>query len=84
MIEIFRTNVTGRNQAEIILNKIHSAFPGYIANFDLDDCDHVLRVDSQTSMLCNVTIIQLLQRLGFEADVLPDIVQEDFALDIEK
>jgi hypothetical protein len=80
MIEIFTTNVTEKNQAERVLNKIRSAFPGYKVNFDLDDCDHILRIDSRGSVLCAATLIQLVHQLGFRAEILPDeIIIEDFA-----
>lgn len=74
MIEIFRTNITDQKNADAILEKIHSAFPGFHANFDLSDCDHILRVSSRESLICCATIICLIARLGFTAEVLPDDV----------
>ena len=83
MIEIFRTNVTTREEAEIIVNKIHAAFPGSLPNFDLEDCDRILRVDSKGTVFAIDEIIQLLNLLGFEAEVLPDEVPESLILDFE-
>ena len=74
MIEIFRTNITRPKDADRILNKIHSAFPGFEANFDLDDCDHILRVKSHETLICQSTIIMLIETFGFNSDVLPDVL----------
>jgi hypothetical protein len=72
MIEIFRTNITRQKDAERILNKIHSAFPGFEANFDLEDCDHILRIKSRETLICQSTINMLIETLGFFSEVLPD------------
>ena len=45
MVEVFRTNVKQRDHANILISQIHKAFPDYKANFDLEDCDKILRVD---------------------------------------
>lgn len=76
MIEIFSTNITNQKDADAILIKIHSAFPGYHANFDLSDCDHILRVRSRGTLICASTIITLIKQFGFVADVLPDILPD--------
>jgi hypothetical protein len=74
MIEIFRTNITKQKDADKILTKIHAAFPGFEANFDLDDCDHILRIQSRETLICQSTIISLIEALGFRGDVLPDVL----------
>ncbi|HEY0655396.1 MAG TPA: hypothetical protein VGD65_19815 [Chryseosolibacter sp.] len=76
MIEIFRTNVMEQKNADAILNKIHSAFPGFRANFDLMDCDRILRVCSHETLICTPTLIALVSDLGFKAEVLPDTIPE--------
>jgi hypothetical protein len=74
MVEIFTTNVTGHSEAEMILNKINAVFPGYVANFDLQDCERVLRVDSSGAEMCPDTLIGLIAKLGFKAEVMPDVI----------
>ena len=74
MIEIFKTNITNKKDAENVLDKIHSAFPGFEANFDLSDCDHILRIKSRETRICHQTIITLLKDFGFSSDVLPDVL----------
>lgn len=47
MIEVFRTNVQDPNHAIMLVSQINKTFDGYVANFDLEDCDNVLRVKFQ-------------------------------------
>ncbi|MCB2380053.1 hypothetical protein LGH70_20835 [Hymenobacter sp. BT635] len=72
MVEVFKTNVTARRQARLLLNQIHNTFTQYRANFDLEDCDKVLRVESHTGLVSPACLISLLQEAGFQAEVLPD------------
>jgi hypothetical protein len=76
MIEIFTTTVTNQKDADAILHKIHSAFPGYDANFDLTDCDHILRVSSGGTLICAPTLIAMIKHFGFVAAVLPDVLPD--------
>ncbi|TVZ26923.1 hypothetical protein JM83_1924 [Gillisia sp. Hel_I_86] len=72
MVEIFRTNVDNENKAKKIVDAVHSNFQCYKANFDLEDCDRILRVESNNGRLSVSKILQFLKRLGLEAEVLPD------------
>ena len=69
MIEVFRTNVSEQAHAERILAEIH-ARSEYLANFDLNDCDRVLRVRAFSGNVECEEIIRLLQDLGYSATVL--------------
>ena len=73
MIEVFKTNVKQRGQAKLLINQIHQTFSNYIANFDLDDCDKILRVKSTTGVIQSSRLVDLLKHFGFHAEVLPDI-----------
>jgi len=44
MIAIFKTDVKNKQLAERVLNALYSIWPGCCFNFDLDDCDSILRV----------------------------------------
>ncbi len=44
MIEIFRTNVASDQQAEEFIGLLEQYFPGAEVNFDLTDCDNILRI----------------------------------------
>jgi hypothetical protein len=47
MVEIFKTSIGSRQAAVVILHSLQHAFPDYKMNFDLDDCDKILRVESK-------------------------------------
>ena len=51
MIEVFKTNVKDKTQSQVLIEMIHSAFPTYKVNFDLEDCDKILRVCGITNPL---------------------------------
>jgi hypothetical protein len=74
MVEVFKTNVKERMHANMLIGQIHRAFTGYKANFDLDDCDRILRVKSTMGPVDSFRLIHLLQELGFKAEILPDTV----------
>lgn len=44
LIEIFKTDIDCPIQAKKIVEQIHNTFTTYKANFDLEDCDRILRV----------------------------------------
>ena len=72
-IEVFKTNVETTEQAQQLLDLIHLNFPHYTANFDLEDCDRILRITSAELIRENV-IPEFLQQNGFDAAVLADEV----------
>jgi hypothetical protein len=72
MVEVFKTDVKSSEQANRVLGAIHCSFAGYRANFDLEDCDHILRVKSIRGLVQASSLIQFLRKLGFQAEVLPD------------
>lgn len=73
IIEVFRTSVSDRRDAEYLLDLIRTNFPGSAANFDLDDCDHVLRVLPGEAVPPS-RFVSLLNEYGFEAEELSDEV----------
>ena len=44
MVAIFKTDVKNEQMAISVLNALYSIWPGCRFNFDLDDCDSILRV----------------------------------------
>jgi hypothetical protein len=72
MIEVFKTNVSTKDKAEMLTKLIHAAFENYQVNFDLEDCDNILRVVSAIDSIDSVALIKLIKGLGFQASVLPD------------
>ena len=74
MIEVFKTNVQGQHQAEVLVEEINRHF-SYHANFDLEDCDNILRVQChQGNEIQSSMLIDLLSKHGFVAEILPEEV----------
>lgn len=72
MIEVFKTDVNDRDHATFIIEQIHKSFFYCKANFDLDDCDKILRV---TGISCEADVYELisfLKNFGCHAVILPD------------
>jgi hypothetical protein len=78
MIEIFKTDVDELLQAEMLLKQIHKNFPGYRANFDLNDCDNILRVQTLAGPVDSRLFIKFLKEFDVCAEVLPDEPQPVF------
>lgn len=72
MIEVFKTDVPNLYQAKILIDQIHQRFCDYKANFDLEDCDRVLRISCANGLIDASILIHLLKDFGFTAEVLPD------------
>ncbi|MCR8560895.1 hypothetical protein KXD93_24775 [Mucilaginibacter sp. BJC16-A38] len=68
MVEVFKTNVEDSMQAELLLALLHDHLPFAEINFDLEDCDNVLRVKGDE--ICPITVIKIMEAKGFECYVL--------------
>lgn len=69
MVEIFKTNVSDQAEADLLLSEIYRLLRDCAANFDLEDCDKILRVKYEGEMDPSI-LIALLKDFGFEAEVL--------------
>lgn len=72
MIEVYKTNIQKKNQTKEIKEQIKKRFPNYGVDFDLEDCDHILRIETFNQALDNDAIINIVQKLGFNIEILPD------------
>jgi hypothetical protein len=72
VIEVFKTNVLNRDYASFLLRILGHVFTHYEANFDLDDCDRILRVKCSTDSIDTNGIIQLLRDFHVHAEILED------------
>lgn len=68
MIEVFKTNVEVASDANDIVQMLLHNFPGSRINFDLQDCDRILRVEGKD--FCVETIITFMKENGFHCSVL--------------
>ena len=67
MIEIFKTNVEEMTQAKRLIDLLLGHFPGHKINFDLHDCDKILRVEGKN--LIPEKIMGLVKESGFNCKV---------------
>lgn len=70
MIAVYKTNIDCTERAAELITNIHKKFSAYQANFDLADCDHILRVIAHDVIDPGFTI--WLRSHGCEATALPD------------
>ena len=68
MVEVFKTNVLQTEQSHFLANQIASYLPGALINFDLEDCDKILRIEADD--ISSQIIIDLLNNHGFQAEML--------------
>lgn len=81
MIEVFSTNITYQLQAAIIRGRILENFPGYRVNFDLEDCDRIMRIET-SGAIDAAEVIRIVNSVGFSAAILPDdvpVIEDELA-----
>lgn len=71
MIEVFKTNINCTEKARQLLEQLHKTFIDYTANFDLDDCDNILRVVSNCGNIKTTSLMEWLKNYGCDAEILP-------------
>jgi len=77
MVEVFKTNITKQKQSKQILEKLNETFPKYKIDFDLEDCDNILRIENPVGDVHNDHVIQLISDVGFCIEPL----REEFSND---
>ena len=70
MVEVFKTNVQHRELAEQLVSVLHGRIDFCKINFDLDDCDKILRVEGK--QICVETIVEILNTHGLQCEVITD------------
>ena len=73
-VEVFKTNVADPERAKCLVDQIERNFADCKVNFDLDDCDRILRVVFEEQIQSEL-LIDLLKNAGCMAEVLPDTTQ---------
>lgn len=68
MVEVFKTNVQEFAEAQNLVALLRRHFPDSKINFDLDDCDKVLRVEGNDLRIEKV--MTLIMEKGFLCKVL--------------
>jgi hypothetical protein len=67
MVEVFKTNIYNGEEAIRIKKLLHILFPESKINFDLEDCDKVLRVEG---IFSHEKVIDLITRFDYQCAVL--------------
>ena len=68
MVEVFKTNVRRAAAAKEILAVLQRNFPGSKINFDLEDCDKILRVEGKN--IISEKIMEILKKEGHFCEIL--------------
>jgi predicted RNA-binding protein YlqC (UPF0109 family) len=68
MVEVFKTNVQKKSQSKMLLCILSETFPSFKINFDLSDCDKVLRVEGENITALRIMI--LVKEHGFTCELL--------------
>ena len=68
MIEVFKTNVHEASEAKKIASLLLQHFPGSRINFDLHDCDKILRVEGKDFVTEEIMV--LVKEEGYACHVL--------------
>ncbi len=68
MIEVFKTNIHKISQAKRIIALLLHHFPESKINFDLDDCDRVLKIAGKNFIAEKVMMVVKMN--GFDCKIL--------------
>jgi hypothetical protein len=68
MVLIFKTSVSSIEQVKNLTPFLNKLLDGKKWNFDLEDCDHIFRVESDSDM--SLELINELHKKGFDCELL--------------
>ncbi|WP_440120969.1 hypothetical protein [Tenacibaculum sp. Ill] len=74
MVEVFKTSVALIEDEKYLLRELQKKFPDYLINFDLEDCDNILRIEIANEKINVARIIKLVRSYNFDIEVLEDVV----------
>lgn len=74
VVKVFKTDVNDPAAACRIIRLLQQSFSGCRINFDLDDCDRVLRIESQQASISveEADVRALIIRCGHRCEPLRD------------
>lgn len=68
MVAIFKTDVFDHRTAQLIVRHLQQRYPAFTINFDLEDCDRILRVEGLE--IPSSMITRAMSILGFFCEEL--------------
>jgi len=72
VVQVFKTDVPDRETANVITFFLKRDFSQCRINFDLDDCDRVLRIESKQASVDEMEILLLVGLCGYHCEPLQD------------
>lgn len=72
MIEVFKTSVQDPLQAKVVKQLLLVQNPALEINFDLEDCDNILRIKNIQDVVDISTVLKVLNETGIYVEVLAD------------
>ncbi len=68
IVEVFKTNVNEVELSEILIRQLLHHFPESRVNFDLEDCDKILRVEAKA--IIPEKVVEVLNANGYSCEIL--------------
>ncbi|GCC53409.1 hypothetical protein SanaruYs_36530 [Chryseotalea sanaruensis] len=68
MVEVFKTSIDNQQESTLVGNVLYVMYPAAKINFDLADCDRILRIENSTVSVESVT--KIVNALGHQCEVL--------------
>lgn len=72
IVKVFKTDVQDQVVARHLILFLQQTFSYCRINFDLDDCDKILRIESQRESIEEAEIQLLIARYGYHCEPLQD------------
>jgi hypothetical protein len=70
VIEVFKTNIVCQCVARKVELLLAERFPDFKINFDLEDCDRILRIEADSILVTE--IMATIQSIGLMCEILDD------------
>ena len=70
IVKVFKTDIRDQATAAQIAKQLESYFGESRINFDLDDCDNILRIESRHTVIGDLEIQALVTQWGYHCEPL--------------
>ncbi|MGN6645603.1 MAG: hypothetical protein ACTHJT_03645 [Cytophaga sp.] len=72
MVEVYKTSVQDHIQAKVVKQLLLAQNPSLEINFDLEDCDRILRIKNIEDAVDISSVLKVLHETGIYVEVLQD------------
>jgi len=70
VVEVFKTNVNSKSATQSIIHQLEEIVPGAKINFDLEDCDKILRVETSYPGADVGPLMECVKKMNFKIEIL--------------